>query len=150
VIVRNPDQDPADILWPAFTIGYERIVGELDGGMPAWAAAGGDVVITRLVGPHEVDGAVLDVRQRVEYAAGHLPTAVHLELGELLRASGGAPDGPTVVMCGHGERAMTAASVLHRAGRRDVSVLLGGADDWAAATGRRLRDAPRPWMNRDW
>jgi hydroxyacylglutathione hydrolase len=32
VVVRNPDQHPADILWPALNIGYERLVGELDGG----------------------------------------------------------------------------------------------------------------------
>jgi rhodanese-related sulfurtransferase len=34
-------------------------------------------------------------------------------------------------MCGHGERAMTAASVLERAGRDNVAVLLGGPQDWA-------------------
>jgi rhodanese-related sulfurtransferase len=38
-----------------------------------------------------------------------------------------------VVMCGHGERAATAASLLERAGRTDISVLVGGPDDWAAA-----------------
>jgi hydroxyacylglutathione hydrolase len=42
------------------------------------------------------------------------------------------------VMCGHGERAMGAASVLARAGQTGLSVLAGGPDDWAAATGRPL------------
>ncbi|MGH3428731.1 MAG: rhodanese-like domain-containing protein [Mycobacteriales bacterium] len=41
-------------------------------------------------------------------------------------------------MCGHGERAMTAASLLERAGRTDVAVLEGGPEDWAAATGEQL------------
>jgi hydroxyacylglutathione hydrolase len=41
-------------------------------------------------------------------------------------------------MCGHGERAITAASLLHRAGHRDLTVLVGSADDWAAATGKAL------------
>ena len=44
------------------------------------------------------------------------------------------------VMCGHGERAMTAATLLQRSGRRDVAVLDGGADDWAHATGRSLEE----------
>jgi rhodanese-related sulfurtransferase len=44
-------------------------------------------------------------------------------------------------MCGRGERAATAASVLERAGRRDLSILAGGPADWAAATGRRLDTA---------
>jgi hydroxyacylglutathione hydrolase len=33
---------------------------------------------------------------------------------------------------------MGAASLLERAGHRDLSVLVGGPDDWADATGRRL------------
>ena len=40
--------------------------------------------------------------------------------------------GPVTLMCGHGERAMTAASLLDRAGHRDVTVAVGGPDDWAA------------------
>jgi len=46
--------------------------------------------------------------------------------------------GPVTVMCGHGERAMTAASLLAARGITGVSVAVGGPDDWAAATGRPL------------
>jgi glyoxylase-like metal-dependent hydrolase (beta-lactamase superfamily II) len=140
VVVRNPDQQPADILWPAWNIGHENVVGELAGGVPAWAAAGGEVVTTRLVRPARVAGPVLDIRQDAEYAAGHLPGAVHIELGELDRHLDAVPDRPVTVMCSHGERAMTAASLLERAGRRDVAVVIGGADDWAEATGQPLRE----------
>jgi glyoxylase-like metal-dependent hydrolase (beta-lactamase superfamily II)/rhodanese-related sulfurtransferase len=139
VIVRNPDQQPADILWPALNIGYDTVIGELAGGIAAWQAAGGSLVRTRLVLPDRVGGAVLDVRQGNEYATGHLPGAVHLELGDLATQTDAVPDTPVTVMCGHGERAMTAASLLHRAGHRDLSVLVGGADDWATATGQQLR-----------
>jgi hydroxyacylglutathione hydrolase len=41
-------------------------------------------------------------------------------------------------MCGHGERAMTAASLLQRAGRQDLQVAIGGPKDWQRATGRAL------------
>jgi rhodanese-related sulfurtransferase len=137
VIVRNPGQDPADILWPALNIGIDRIRGELAGGMDAWT---GEVTTTRLVRPDQVDAPVLDIRQASEYGAGHLPCAVHIELGDLRATAHVAPDGPAVVMCGHGERAMTAATLLERAGRRDLAVLAGGPDDWARTTGRRLRE----------
>jgi rhodanese-related sulfurtransferase len=140
VVVRDPSQRPADIVWPALNIGYQNIVGELAGGLPVWRAAGGDVITTRLVQPDQVAGSVLDVRQDTEYAAGHLPDAVHIELGVLTDQADTVPDAPVTVMCGHGERAMTAASLLQRAGHRDVAVLLGGADDWAEATGRPLRE----------
>ena len=46
--------------------------------------------------------------------------------------------GPLTLYCGHGERAMTAASLLERAGRDDLFVMLGGPSDWSAATGRAL------------
>ena len=140
VIVRNPDQDPAEILWPALNIAFEAIAGELRGGVAAWREAGGEVVCTRLVRPGDVHGAVLDVRQAAEYETGHLPGSVHIELGDLSDSIGTAPGRPTVVMCGHGERAMTGASLLQRAGHRDVAVLVGGAQDWADATGQPLKD----------
>jgi rhodanese-related sulfurtransferase len=140
VIVRNPDQHPADILWPALTIGFENIAGELAGGITAWRAAGGQLTTARLIRPDRLAGPVLDVRQTSEYAAGHLPGAVHLELGDLPGHADSVPDEPVTVMCGHGERAMTAATVLERAGRRGLAVLDGGTDDWVRITGRRLAD----------
>jgi rhodanese-related sulfurtransferase len=84
---------------------------------------------------------VLDVRQDTEFSAGHVPGAIHVELGELGAKPQDAPDG-AVVMCGHGERAMTAASLLQRAGRQSPVVLVGGAGDWADATGRPLQEGP--------
>jgi hydroxyacylglutathione hydrolase len=43
-------------------------------------------------------------------------------------------------MCGHGERAATAASLLERVGISDVRILAGGPQDWAdAGAGRTLQ-----------
>jgi rhodanese-related sulfurtransferase/glyoxylase-like metal-dependent hydrolase (beta-lactamase superfamily II) len=139
VIVRDPDQDPAEILGQAIKIGYDGIVGELSGGMATWTRAELPVSSIPLRTPDEVGSAqVLDVRQDNEYAAGHLPGAIHVELGDLPTQMAALPAGPTVVMCGHGERAMGAASLLARHGRTDVAVLAGGPEDWAEASGRRL------------
>lgn len=138
VIVRNPDQPPADILWPALNIGYTGIVGELAAGMPAWTSAGNQLTTTSLVAPGDLTGPTLDVRQDSEYATGHLPRALHIELGSLAARTGDSDDGPLTVMCGHGERAMTAATLLQREGHTHVSVVDGGATDWARATGDTL------------
>ncbi|MGH3585973.1 MAG: MBL fold metallo-hydrolase [Pseudonocardia sp.] len=139
VVVRNRDQDRAELVWQALNIGVDRLAGELDGGVDAWADDGYPTASVRLVGPGDVGGCrVLDVRQDVEFAAGHLPDAVHVELGSLARAAGDLPVEPTVLMCGHGERAMGAASLLERAGHRGLAVLAGGPDDWARATGAQL------------
>jgi glyoxylase-like metal-dependent hydrolase (beta-lactamase superfamily II)/rhodanese-related sulfurtransferase len=140
VVVRTADQDPDEVLWQARKVGYDRIVGELADGLTGWAAAGQPLARTAIPDPADVDPTrVLDVRQRSEYAGGHLPGAINLELGAL--AGSPLPGGPLVVMCGHGERAASAASVLERHGRTDVAVLLAGPTDWSAATGRPVSTA---------
>jgi len=80
---------------------------------------------------------VVDVRQASEYTSGHVPGAVPAELGTLT-APAHLPEGPLTLMCGHGERAMTAASLLERDGRSGLTVVEGGPDDWAAVPGHRL------------
>jgi len=69
---------------------------------------------------------VLDIRQTSEFAGGHVPGAHHVELGALTQPTDSIPDTPVLVHCGHGERAMSAASLLQRAGHADVAVLAGG------------------------
>jgi hydroxyacylglutathione hydrolase len=135
-------QDPAEVAWQALKVGYEDLAGQLAGGMAAWQADGGQVEVTELVTADRIGGRpVLDVRQTAEYVSGHVPGAVHVELGDLPARIQDTPAG-AVVMCGHGERAMTAASLLQRAGHRGLAVLAGGAGEWAAAAGRPLRAGP--------
>jgi hydroxyacylglutathione hydrolase len=139
IIVRDPDQDDPEITWQAAKIGYDNIIGELHGGVAAWTAAGYDAASTRLADAGEFDGRrVLDIRQRSEYLAGHLPGAMHVELGDIPHRVADVPDEPTVVMCGHGERAMGAASLLEAAGHHNLVVLDGGPQDWVQVTGGRL------------
>ena len=141
VFVRDADQDPDEIIWQCLKIGYEHIAGQLDGGIAAWRSAGLSLTRNDTVRADELDiGALLDIRQSGEYAAGHIPGAVHRELGTVADAAATLPPGPLAVMCGHGERAATAASVLERAGRPGAAIVLGGPPDWAAATGRPLDD----------
>ncbi|MCP9952702.1 MBL fold metallo-hydrolase [Actinomadura madurae] len=142
IIVRDPDQDATDICWQALTIGYENLAGELTDGITAWHAAGHPLTTLRLVKAdqlaHDGPAPVMDVRQDAEYTAGHLPAAQHVELGALPQRAADLDRAPYVVMCGHGERAATAASLLARAGHHDLSVLVGGVDDWAKVSGRPL------------
>jgi hydroxyacylglutathione hydrolase len=121
VFVTAPGQDLAELTWQSRKIGYERLAGQLDGGMAAWTADGGQQQTIELVTAERIAGRpVLDVRQRAEHATGHIADAVHIELGDLVARTDEAPDG-AVVHCGHGERAMTAASLLQRAGRHTVT-----------------------------
>jgi len=139
VIVRNPDQDLDDVRWQAAKIGQDNLVGQVADGLEAWRASGNPTNSIGLVRPDSLgDQSVLDIREPAEYAAGHLPHARNLPLGDLPGRTEDLPDQPTVVMCGHGERAMGAASLLARAGHTDLGVLDGGHEDWASATGQDL------------
>jgi rhodanese-related sulfurtransferase len=132
VILRNPDQDPDEIIWQAAKVGHDNVIAELDGGIAAWRAAGFPVATTRLDRQVTAPGrSLIDIRQASEFTAGHVPGSTNLELGELSETVDRLPPGPLAVMCGHGERAMTAASLLKRVGRDDVVTILGGPHDWA-------------------
>ncbi|MEV0405019.1 MBL fold metallo-hydrolase [Actinoallomurus sp. NPDC050550] len=140
VFLLGPGQDGAEVAWQAAKIGYDRLAGRLHGGMDAWRASGGLVRTLELVTADRIgDRLVLDVRQDAEYRAGHIPHARHAELGALPQWPEAAP-ARAVVMCGHGERAVTAASLLARSGTGDVAVLVGGPADWAQATGHPLEE----------
>ena len=139
IIVRNPDQDLDDVRWQAAKIGHDNLVGQVPDGLEAWRTSDNPTNSIGLVGPGSLGNqSILDIREPVEYTAGHLPHARNLPLGDLPGRTADIPDQPTVVMCGHGERAMGAASLLARTGHTDLAVLDGGAEDWASATGQDL------------
>lgn len=140
VFVLDDDQDRNELVRQSLTIGHEQLLGEIEGGIDAWADAGLPTASIPLVSPDEMAGTVLDVRQDAEWQTSHVAGALHVELGGIAGAS--LVDGPVTVMCGHGERAMTAASVLAAGGHRHLMVLDGGPDDWQAATGRILETGP--------
>lgn len=60
---------------------------------------------------------VVDVRQRDEHEAEHLPGALHVPVQDVERAADDLPPGPLWVHCRSGYRAGIAASLLHRRDR---------------------------------
>jgi len=75
-------------------------------------------------------GAILDVRARSEFEAGHLPNAINIPVGELPQRLDEVPRGEVVVHCQGGTRSAIAASILQQSGRDDVSNMLGGFGEW--------------------
>lgn len=124
VFVLDPDQEERELVRQALTVGHERLVGRI--GLDDWTAAGRPLGTVDLI-PAELipyDTKILDVRQHSEWEEGHVSGAVHIELGELVFGTHQVPPG-VVVHCGHGQRAMTAASLLARAGNPPAAVTLG-------------------------
>jgi glyoxylase-like metal-dependent hydrolase (beta-lactamase superfamily II)/rhodanese-related sulfurtransferase len=130
----GPEQDRRDLVSQCLKVGYEDLVGEVDGGMAAWRALRlpeSSVALRRV--EDDLGQKLLDVRQTAEWDAGHLPRAQHVELGSIKDSNGKIPAGPLTIYCGHGERAMTAASLLEATGHRGLAVLDGGFAAWSDA-----------------
>lgn len=134
LFLMGSDQDRMDLVSQCLKIGYEELVGELQGGMAAWRDQGlPEAAIVLRQANDDLGQAPLDVRQDSEWARGHLPGAQHVELGRLDDSARVIPPGPLTVYCGHGERAMTAASLLEAHGRGGLAVLDGGFEAWSVA-----------------
>jgi hydroxyacylglutathione hydrolase len=65
---------------------------------------------------------LIDVRQLDEWAAGHLPGALHLPVQDVEQAAARLPRGELWVHCRSGYRAGIAASLLHRMGHAVVHI----------------------------
>lgn len=77
---------------------------------------------------------MLDVRQPEEWAAGHIPDATLIPLGELASRVAEVPkDRRVVVVCRSGNRSAQGRDVLLGAGLPAVTSMAGGMNDWTAA-----------------
>ena len=81
---------------------------------------------------------LLDVREQDEYAAGHIPGAIHASRGMLEFKLSNNPELSSrelkiVLYCKTSGRAALAACALHDMGYLDVKSISGGFDAWAGA-----------------
>lgn len=80
--------------------------------------------------------ALVDVREESEFAAGHLPGAVHLGKGVIERdveTQFPDPDTELVLYCGGGFRSALAADNLQKMGYTNISSMDGGWRGWNEA-----------------
>ena len=77
--------------------------------------------------------AVVDVRERGEYAEGHVPGVVHIPMGHLPARVGELDrDQPVFVICASGNRSAAMTDYLSAAGF-DAASVAGGTGAWAHA-----------------
>lgn len=81
---------------------------------------------------------VVDVREADEFAAGHLPGAVHISRGMLEFRFSGMPalqsrDIAIVLYCKTSGRAALAGAALQDMGYLNITNIAGGFDAWVAA-----------------
>ena len=139
IVVAEPGRE-TEAMTRLIRVGYENLVGWLEGGMDAWKAAGGELGTLGVIEPADLKAllsikaapTVLDVRTPSEWEAGHIEGAVHIPIAELNSRLIEVPQGPLAVICGSGYRSAIACSLLLRSGRRDVVDVPGGWKAYSA------------------
>ena len=76
---------------------------------------------------------LLDVREKWEYDAAHLPGSLLMPMGEVLSRAHNEldPDQPVIVMCHHGARSLNVTMWLRGQGYDHAQSLAGGIDAWS-------------------
>ena len=123
-------------------VGIERVAGYLAGGIEAWQRANQPVEMLSHITVHDLDRLqreaadlqIADVRRPAEWEEGHIAGALLLPLNQIATAMRQLdPDRSIAVHCKGGYRSAIAASLLRRAGFRNVVNVTGGFDAWRAA-----------------
>ena len=120
-------------------IGFDNVVGYLDGGLGSLAGRPELIGRTERLSPPvaaERAGAatVVDVRTPNEREEGAIAGSLFVPLSQLEQRLDEIPRGrPLIVHCAGGYRSSVAASVLKRDGFDDVSEIAGGITAWQAA-----------------
>ena len=113
-------------------VGYENVVGILDGGIERWKAEGlpvDSVPQARVEAMREPGRHVLDVRRPSEWEMFHLEGATLIPLAQLEARAGELDrDAEWLIVCASGYRSSMAVGVLRRLGFKRLANVAGGMD----------------------
>jgi hydroxyacylglutathione hydrolase len=137
VFIGRDDEDGRKAGRLAVAVGIHRLAGFLHGGMTSWRQEKRPVArIERLpladLPARAGDVQILDVREQGEWDEGHIPGSAFTPWHDI----DGLPEGldpsrPIAVVCGSGQRAAVAASLVQRhGGARVIHVIDGGVPAW--------------------
>jgi hydroxyacylglutathione hydrolase len=140
VLVGRDDEDGRNAGRLAVAVGLRKLGGFLHGGMTSWRQEKQPTerierqTVQQLHDLTETGEQIqiLDVRDDNEWEQGHIPGSVFTTWHEITDIPDGLdPDGSIAVICGSGQRAATAASLIERFGARQViHIVDGGVPQW--------------------
>jgi rhodanese-related sulfurtransferase len=133
VVIADPGNEP-EVTLRAARVGYDNVVGYLDGGFATWKNAGeitGQVTYidsAEFAGRHQ-ERTVLDVRKPTEHDAERVKDAVNYPL-DFIRGNVDEldKDKEYFVHCKGGYRSMIASSILKANGIHNIVEIEGGMD----------------------
>ncbi|NOX38830.1 MAG: MBL fold metallo-hydrolase [Calditrichaeota bacterium] len=141
VLLLEDPEDYSEVVLELARVGFDNILGYLEGGLQAWQAMGlpvnsGDIQeisVEELYQQLEQSESLqlVDVREPWEFAQAHVAGAILIPLGEIPhRLAELDPTKPVAVMCNSGNRSQAAAAVLGQHGFQKIYNVQGGILDW--------------------
>lgn len=123
LLVTEPGEEEEAVLRLA-RVGYENVVGYLNGGFDTWADSGQEIEkvegiensqLPQLL--EDLNVVILDVRTKEEYEKSHMENALNIPLAELPQSLDQLhPEKTYLVHCAGGYRSMVASSILQSKG----------------------------------
>jgi rhodanese-related sulfurtransferase len=114
-------------------VGYDHVIGFLDGGFEAWKQSGKDTDTVHRISPEEFANTfskaihVIDVRKQGEYLGEHVDGAENIPLDFINDSMAEFPKDTTfTIHCAGGYRSMIAASILKSRGYHNFLEVAGG------------------------
>jgi len=138
VLIAASDEQLEEARLRLARVGIEALDGYLQGGVSAWRQAGLPVATLPQLTASELKAQlqsgnmqVLDVRREAEWDAGHIENAIWWPLDNFKVSPPEIDREARIAMhCKGGYRSMIAASLLQRAGFKNVINVIGGFDAW--------------------
>jgi len=135
VLLGESAEQREDAMRQLIRIGYDDVLGYLEGGIEAWArnypVESVQTISVQNLRERLNEVTLVDVRRLSEWEEGHIPGAIHFEGGRIPWEALPFPqDKPLAIQCGSGNRSMIAISVLKRRGIHNAIQVEGGIDRW--------------------
>jgi hydroxyacylglutathione hydrolase len=136
VLVINNEYDLHEAVKQLAVVGYDQVIGFLEGGMVAWQEAGLPVQQLSQLSVEELASrrhalTILDVRDQGEWDEGHIAGAIHLPYYAVLdQVHTLDRTRPLAVICASGQRSTIASALIQRHGFTAVANVVGGIDAW--------------------
>jgi hydroxyacylglutathione hydrolase len=154
VFIGRDDEDGHRAGELAVAVGIRKLAGYLHGGMTSWRQEKREADQLERVSAEELaeriraggsDLQILDVRERAEWEAGHIPGSVFEAWHDITELPEGLDrERPIAVICASGQRAATAASLVKRHGGEHVVHVVDGGVPTLGRLGLELEHAGAP------
>lgn len=128
ILLVTPENKEEETITRLARVGFDNVLGYLDGGIATWKAAGFETDSIESISPdvfaqqaYSDDTEIVDARKPGEYASGHLEAAKNLPLDTILSNVEAFPkEKKTFIHCAGGYRSVIMASLLKARGIHNV------------------------------